>query len=116
MRRNGGSRKDIADPSLLLPCHRRQPTVHRDAFGRMAWYQPAPTIATRCADVQCGRFIHPEQDRGLSLREAAALQTFPDNYRFPSPSLPEMARQIGNVVPVRLAQVLGQAIVEMAHS
>lgn len=116
VRRDGGSRKDIADPSLLLPCHRRQPTVHRDVFGRMAWDLPGPTITTRCADVQCGRFIHPQQDRGISLREAAALQTFPDNYRCLSPSLPEMARQIGNAVPVRLAQVLGQAIVKMAHS
>lgn len=114
--RDGGSRKDIADPSLLLPCHRRQPTVHRDVFGRMAWDQPGPTITTRCADVQCGRFIHPQQDRGISLREAAALQTFPDDYQFHGRSFQEIARQIGNAVPVRLAQVLGRAIVKMAQS
>ena len=113
---DGGSRKDITDPSLLLPCHRRQPTVHRDVFGRMAWDQPGPTITTRCADVQCGRFIHPEQDRGLSLREAAALQTFPDNYRFYGRSLQENARQVGNAVPVKLAQVLGQTLGGLAQS
>ena len=116
MPQNGGSRKDIADPSLLLPCHRRRPTVHRDVFGRMAWDLPVPTITTRCADVQCGRFIHPQQDRGISLREAATLRTFPDDYRFYGSSLQENARQIGNAVPVRLTQVLGRAIVEMAQS
>lgn len=82
----------------------------------MAWDLPVPTITTRCADVQCGRFIHPQQDRGISLREAAALQTFPDDYRFYGSSLHEIARQIGNAVPVRLTQVLGRAIVEMAQS
>lgn len=64
---------------MLLPCHQQQPTVHKDVFGRMAWSQPVPTLASRCTDIYCGRFIHPEQDRGISLRAAAALQTFPDS-------------------------------------
>jgi len=112
---DGGSRRDIADTSLLLPCHQRQPAVHKDVFGRMAWDQPGPTRTSRCTDVYCGRFIHPEQDRGISLREAAALQTFPDSYEFFSNSIQETARQIGNAVPVKLAQVLGQAIIGLAH-
>ena len=113
--KDGGSRQDIADTSLLLPCHQRQPAVHKDVFGRMAWDQPGPTLTSRCTDVYRGLFIHPEQDRGISLREAAALQTFPDGYEFFGNSIQETARQIGNAVPVKLAQVLGQAIIGSAY-
>jgi len=79
---NGGSRRDVKDTSILLKCHQKNPNAHKDVFGRMAWDSPAPTLTCRCTDVYCGRFIHPEQNRGISLREAAALQTFPDNYQF----------------------------------
>ena len=108
--KDGGSRKDIADRSILLKCHQRNPEVHKEVFGRMAWQRPAPTLTCRCTDVYCGRFIHPEQDRGISLREAAALQTFEDDYEFFGKSLQERARQIGNAVPVKFAQALGNAI------
>ena len=80
----------------------------------MAWDRPGPTLTSRCTDVYCGRFIHPEQDRGISLREAAALQTFGDDYEFFGKSIHENARQIGNAVPVRLAEALGHAIIDMA--
>jgi DNA (cytosine-5)-methyltransferase 1 len=109
--RDGGSRSDIKDRSLLLQCHKDRPKVHKDVFGRMWWDQPAPTLTCRCTDVYCGRFTHPEQDRGLSLREAAALQTFPDDYKFYGTSIFQMARQIGNAVPVELAKRLGRAVV-----
>lgn len=111
---NGGSRKDIADTSILLECHRRNPDAHKDVFGRMSWDLPAPTLTCRCTDVYCGRFIHPDQHRGLSLREAAALQTFDDQYEFFGNSILEQARQIGNAVPVRFAKLLGKSILE-AH-
>ena len=104
-----------ADTSPLLPCHQRQPTVHKDVFGRMAWDQPGPTLTSRCTGVYCGRFIHPEPELGISLRAAAALQTFPDRYEFFGNSIQETARQIGNAAPVKLAQVLGQAIIGLAH-
>lgn len=77
----------------------------------MAWEQPGPTLASRCTDSYCGRFIHPEQARGISLRAAAALQTFPDRYEFFGNSIQKTARQIGNAAPVKLAQILDEAII-----
>lgn len=66
-------------------------------------------MTTRCTTVSCGRFIHPVEDRGISLREAALLQTFPIDYRFVG-SHESIERQIGNAVPVRLAHALGLAV------
>jgi len=109
--KNGGSRSDVADTSILLKCHQRHPKAHKDVFGRMAWDKPSPTLTCRCVDVYCGRFIHPEQNRGISLREAAALQTFGDSYEFFGKSFIEKSRQIGNAVPVEFAKRLGDAIV-----
>jgi DNA (cytosine-5)-methyltransferase 1 len=106
---DGGSRADVSDVSLLLECHQRNPKLHRDVFGRMSWDAPAPTLTCRSTDVYCGRFGHPEQDRGLSLREAAALQTFRRNYVFHG-TFHHAAQQIGNAVPVRLARGLGEAV------
>lgn len=108
--RNGGSRQDISDTSILLKCHQNNPNVHKDVFGRMKWDAPAPTLTARCTDVYCGRFVHPSQNRGISVREAAALQTFDDNYIFYGDSILQLARQIGNSVPVNFASALGTAI------
>ncbi len=109
--KDGGSRRDVEDTSILLKCHQKNPNAHKDVFGRMAWDSPAPTLTCRCTDVYCGRFIHPDQDRGISLREAAALQTFPDNYQFFG-TFQQIARHIGNAVPVKLAKRLGDSIQE----
>ena len=109
---DGGSRRDITNTSILLKCHQDRPDAHKDVFGRMAWDQPAPTLTSRCSDVYSGRFIHPEQDRGISLREAAALQTFRDDYEFFGTSITGIARQIGNAVPVKLAEKLGKSILD----
>jgi len=108
--KDGGSRKDIVDESVLLDCHRKNPDLHKDVFGRMRWDTPAPTLTCRCTDTYCGRFVHPEEDRGLSLREAAALQTFPAKYEFFGTFL-HAATQIGNAVPVKLARTLAQAVI-----
>ncbi len=107
--KNGGNRRDVVDTSILLKCHQENPGAHKDVFGRMAWDQPAPTLTCRCTDVYCGRFTHPEQDRGLSLREAAALQTFADDYEFFGTFF-HIADQIGNAVPVKFAKQLGRAV------
>jgi DNA (cytosine-5)-methyltransferase 1 len=109
--KNGGSRSDVKDVSILLKCHQKKPKVHKDVFGRMKWDAPAPTLTARCTDVYCGRFTHPDQDRGISVREAAALQTFPDTYVFHGNSILQLARQIGNSVPVNFAKALGKTIV-----
>jgi DNA (cytosine-5)-methyltransferase 1 len=109
--KDGGSRSAISDTSILLKCHREHPNVHKDVFGRMAWDSQAPTLTGRCTDVYNGRFAHPDQDRGISLREAAALQTFADNYTFFGTYF-NIAQQIGNAVPVALARRLGRAAID----
>ena len=83
----------------------------------MAWDEPAPTITTECYGISHGRFGHPEQNRALSLREAALLQSFPQSYKFiPSNSQirkAAIARMIGNAVPVDLAYAIGRSF--LAH-
>ena len=109
--KDGGSRRDVTDTSILLKCHQEKPNAHTDVFGRMAWDAPGPTLTCRCTDIYSGRFTHPQQDRGISLREAAALQTFGDDYKFFGTSISGISRQIGNAVPVKLAEQLGQSII-----
>jgi DNA (cytosine-5)-methyltransferase 1 len=108
---DGGSRFQLPE-HLVLPCHRGQKGFP-DVYGRMRWDDVAPTLTTGCDDVTKGRFAHPEQNRAITLREAALLQTFPDDYVF-SGNRRQIARQIGNAVPVamieRLAPVLRSAL------
>lgn len=81
----------------------------------MTWQQIGPTITTQFYNYGTGRYGHPEQDRALSLREGALLQTFPDWYDFIDPDHPtvmsDIARHIGNAVPVRLGEIIGISIV-----
>jgi len=80
----------------------------------MKWDKIGPTITTQSFSLGTGRFGHPEQNRAISLREAALLQTFPKDYQFTSPSSPvqfrSIGRHIGNAVPVKLAEVIAQSI------
>lgn len=79
----------------------------------MEWDKVAPTITTQCNGYGNGRFGHPEQDRAISLREAALLQTFPRSYQFaPEGQLKfkTVSRQIGNAVPVALGRVIAKSI------
>ena len=105
----GGGHADWPQ-ELRLPCHKKTPG-YSDVYGRMSWDLPASGLTTRCISYSNGRFGHPEQDRAISIREAASLQTFPPDFRFEG-SLTSMARQIGNAVPVRLATVAGLHIIE----
>ena len=98
---------------LKLDCHIRSPNGHSDVYGRLRWDTPAPTLTSRCTSISNGRFAHPEQDRGISLREAAALQSFPDHYIFHG-THSSIARQIGNAVPVKLAEAIGRQILNLA--
>ena len=109
---DGGSRTDWPD-RLVLNCHKGF-SGHTDVYGRMKWDEPSPTLTVKCFSISNGRFGHPEQDRAISLREAAALQTFPDSYVFEG-SVQEIGRQIGNAVPVLLAKVMGQYILQAAQ-
>lgn len=113
--RPGGTWRDWPD-ELLASCHRKDTgATYPSVYGRMEWDQPAPTITTQCFGYGNGRFGHPEQDRAISLREAAMLQTFPKSYAFaPSGSaikFNKMGRLIGNAVPVRLGEVIARSLV-----
>jgi DNA (cytosine-5)-methyltransferase 1 len=76
---------------------------HPDVYGRMWWDRPAPTIKRECAHVGNGRYVHPERDRLLTVREMATLQGFPFDYRFPSRSVANRYRHIGDAVPPLIA-------------
>jgi DNA (cytosine-5)-methyltransferase 1 len=80
----------------------------------MWWDRPAPALTCRCDSLSNGRYGHPEQDRAISLREAASLQSFPDSYVFSGPSKAHIAAQIGNAVPVKLAEALGRHVLALA--
>jgi DNA (cytosine-5)-methyltransferase 1 len=95
--KNGGSRSALPR-DLVLECHKRS-NGFKDIYGRMAWDKPAPTITTGCFNPSKGRFLHPDADRAITMREAALLQSFPMNYQFPA----EMGK-------VRLATMIGNAL------
>ncbi len=113
---DGGCRAEW--PShLVLECHRRKSGErYHSIYGRMWWDRPAPTMTTLCTGIGNGRFGHPEQNRSITLREAALLQSFPRSYEFwPAPdrlNRKAVGRMIGNAVPPKLAQALGEAILE----
>ncbi|MBF4595695.1 DNA cytosine methyltransferase [Curtobacterium flaccumfaciens] len=111
----GGNRFDLPD-DLRLACHAKiEAKGRRNAtspYGRIKADQPAPTMTTRCTTPSCGSFIHPTEHRGITLREAATLQTFPHAYQFLG-TYEQIERQIGNAVPVKLAHALGVAVREL---
>jgi DNA (cytosine-5)-methyltransferase 1 len=102
----GGGRFDWPE-ELMLTCHLGEYNGHTDVYGRMHWDRPASGLTTRCISLSNGRFGHPEQDRAISVREAASIQTFADDFVFFG-SLNSMARQVGNAVPVLVAEVFGR--------
>lgn len=105
--KDGGSRRDLPR-ALQLRCHENH-NGHRDVYGRLWWDRPATTITSGCTQPSKGRFLHPERDRGLTLREAARLQGFPDHYKFEG-TKQQIALQIGNAVPPPLSYAIGLAI------
>jgi DNA (cytosine-5)-methyltransferase 1 len=112
--KNGGSAKDW--PAALFPkCYKRRSghSFMATVYGRMRWDQPAPTMTTHCVTLGTGRFGHPTQNRAISLREAARFQSFPDYYEFEEPQkirATQVAKQIGNAVPVLLGRVIAKSI------
>ncbi len=102
---NGGSRKDSG---RLLACHKDH-DGHKDVYGRIDPSKPAPTMTTACINPSKGRFVHPTEHHGITARQAARIQTFPDHIVFEG-GLTAAGRQIGNAVPVELGRVLTSAI------
>jgi len=116
----GGTWRDW-DDSLLAPCHRKNSgQTYPSVYGRMEWNAPSPTITTQCFGYGNGRFGHPEQDRAISLREAALLQTFPEDYQFISPDekvyFNRLGKLIGNAVPVKLGEIIAKSFLEHLSS
>lgn len=112
--RPGGTWRDWPD-ELVAACHREKSgKTYPSVYGRMEWDKPSPTITTQFFGFGNGRFGHPEQDRALSLREGAILQSFPKRYQFVEKGgnycFKAIGRLIGNAVPVRLGEVVGQTI------
>jgi DNA (cytosine-5)-methyltransferase 1 len=112
---DGGDRSSWSeDENLQIEAYKGKNNIFRSIYGRMEWDKPAPTITTRFLAISCGRFAHPEQNRGLSLREGATLQTFPKNYVFKGP-MTSIAKQIGNAVPPEMAKRIALSIIEMKN-
>lgn len=112
--RPGGSWRDWED-GLITPCHRRDTGQgYSSVYGRMKWDEPAPTITTQFFGFGNGRFGHPEQDRAISLREGALIQTFPPDYAFIAEGqkveIKTLGRLIGNAVPVGLGRAIARRI------
>ena len=108
--KDGGSRPWNAGPDCLRRIEARQGrAAYEDVYGRLAWDRPAITITAYARNPASGRYVHPEQDRGLSVREAALLQGFPSDYWFHG-SLDERFRQVGNAVPPPFAAHLAMHV------
>lgn len=108
----GQGRVDLPE-ELLTQGHKKRSADkigHRNVYGRMRWEGPAPTITARFDSFTRGQFGHPEQNRTISLREGALLQTFPEDFVFKG-NKSEIASQIGNAVPPKLAEEIGKSII-----
>lgn len=113
--KDGGSWKDWSE-DLMLECHKKKSgKSFGSVYGRMRWNEPASTMTTLCTGLGNGRFGHPEQDRAISVREAALFQTFPMEYKYFAPeeslSISKASRYIGNAVPPRLGEVIAESII-----
>ncbi|MEL7981629.1 DNA cytosine methyltransferase [Vreelandella titanicae] len=106
---NGGSRQSLP-PHLQLTCHKNsRRSSFSDTYGRMSWDDISPTLTTGCTDITKGRYAHPVQNRAITLREAARLQSFPDNYVFFG-NASQVAMQIGNAVPPEMMRSIATSL------
>jgi DNA (cytosine-5)-methyltransferase 1 len=108
--RNGGSRSELPD-HLKAACWRKHSTGSGDVMGRLSWQKPSVTIRTEFFKPEKGRYLHPEEDRVITHYEAALIQGFPKDYRWVG-TREEIARQIGNAVPIPLGQAIGRMLVD----
>jgi DNA (cytosine-5)-methyltransferase 1 len=111
----GGTWRDWSE-ELIADCHKKKTgKSYPSVYGRMSWDAPSPTITTQFYGFGNGRFGHPEQDRAISLREGAILQSFPKNYKFVDPDKPvytrHIGRLIGNAVPVDIGALIGESLI-----
>lgn len=115
---DGGNRFEMQDNldrdglgHLVPPCWRKHRNGSHDVFGRLWWNKPASTIRTEFYKPEKGRYLHPTEPRAITVREAARLMSFPDDFELPEDqSMTAIARQVGNAVPPLLAQRLAEAV------
>lgn len=104
---NGGSR---SESGRVLDCHKNH-DGHRDVYGRINPFTPGPTMTTACINPSKGRFVHPTENHGITLRHAARFQTFPDDFIFEG-GLIAAGIQVGNAVPVKLGEAVLMNIIK----
>lgn len=109
----GGNRFNLP-PALTPDCWKRKKTGSTDVFGRLEWNAPSLTIRTEFFKPEKGRYLHPQAHRPITIREAARLQTFPDEYVFIGSNV-QVAKQIGNAVPCRLAYAVGKELLQFLN-
>ena len=113
--KDGGSRTDLPE-EFQLGCHKRC-NGFKDVYGRMAWNDVAPTITSGCFNPSKGRFLHPSEDRAITMREAALLQGFPRRYKFPTTNNKSaIARMIGNALPPPLVAAHAKSILQVLQA
>lgn len=112
--KNGGSRYSWANTDMQINAYKSKKgnISFNDTYGRMSWDKPAPTITTKFFSISNGRFAHPDENRAISIREGATLQTFPKTYKFIGSSVAAIARMIGNAVPPIYAKQIGLTIIK----
>lgn len=109
--KNGGSRRNL-DEEYQLPCHKKN-NGFKDVYGRMKWDDVSPTITGGCNSPSKGRFLHPEEDREITLREASLLQTFPPDYKFSlDRGKSKVALMIGNALPPKFIKYHAKTILD----
>lgn len=110
---NGGSRTDLPE-TYTLECHKKDNVGFHDVYGRMAWDDVAPTITGGCQNPSKGRYLHPEENRSITIREAMLLQTFPPTYQLPLDiSKTAMALMIGNALPPKFAELQAKVLYDL---
>jgi DNA (cytosine-5)-methyltransferase 1 len=112
IKKNGGSRKDLPK-KFVLKCHAKH-VGHGDVYGRMSLDKVSPTLTCKCTSISNGRFGHPTQNRAISVREAAAIQTFPEDYVFYG-NMGENTSWVGNAVPVKFSRMLGEYFIKLKN-
>lgn len=116
-KKDGGTRHAWSNTDLQIDAYKsdKGSVSFNDTYGRMSWEKPAPTITTKFFSISNGRFAHPEENRAISLREGATLQTFPKTYKFEGTSIAGIALMIGNAVPPLYAKQIGNTIIKNHH-
>lgn len=116
MQTNPGDGMDKWTNDLQLNSRKNKDYIgHKDVYARLWWERPSGTLTTKFVSISNGRFAHPSQNRGLSILEGLLIQSFPPDYQMLFPALRTQSKQIGNAVPVKLAEAFAEKILEVEN-